>query len=131
MTEPAHHDAPARPDATGSPASAGTATLPMPRRAPKTKQPRLWNVVLLNDDDHTYEYVVEMMQKVFSHPVERAFQVAKAVDAEGRAVCATFHKELAELKMEQLHAFGKDSRIAACKGAMSSLIEPADAGEDE
>lgn len=125
MSEPVHHDAPTGPESTG------TATLPLPRRAPKTRQPRLWNVVLLNDDDHTFEYVIEMMQKVFSHPVERAFQVAKTVDSEGRAVCATYHKELAELKMEQLHAFGKDFRIAACKGAMSSLIEPADAGEDE
>ncbi|MBN8644185.1 MAG: ATP-dependent Clp protease adaptor ClpS [Planctomycetes bacterium] len=111
--------------------SGATATLTLPKRQPRTRQPRLWNVVLLNDDDHSYEYVIEMMQKVFGHPAERAFQIAKTVDKDGRAVCATFHKELAELKAELVHGFGKYRRIASCAGAMSAVIEPADAGDDD
>ncbi len=127
MSDPAHH-APTPEQTTGGPAAA---TLPLPRREPKIKQPRLWNVVLLDDEDHSYDYVIEAMQKVFSHPLERAFQIAQRVDAEGRAVCGTFHKELAELKLEQLHAQGRDFRIASCKGAMSAILEPADTGDDE
>ncbi len=107
------------------------ATLPVPKRRPEVRRPRLWNVVLLNDEDHSYEYVIEMMQRVFSAPVERAFQIAKAVDTEGRAICGTFHKELAELKLDQMHACGRDPRIASCKGPMSAHLEPADAGSDE
>jgi ATP-dependent Clp protease adaptor protein ClpS len=129
MSETAHPDSPERPEQTDSGPAA--ATLPAPRKAPKVKQPRLWNVVILDDEDHSYEYVIEAMQKVFSHAKEKAFKIAETVDKEGRAVCGTFHKELAELKLEQLHAQGKDHRIASCKGAMSSLIEPADAGTDE
>ena len=110
-------------------------TLPVPARsaAPEreVKQPRLWNVVLLNDDDHTYEYVIEMTMKLFGHPKPRAFEIAKTVDSQGRAVCATFHRELAELKLEQVHGFGADRLIAGCKGSMSAILEPADSGDDE
>lgn len=120
---------PTVPDGPESPA----ATLPRPATRPerKTRRPRLWHVVLLNDDDHTYEYVIEMMQKVFAHPVERAFQIARTVDSEDRAVCGTFHRELAELKLEQLHGFGRDARIASCQGSMSAQLEPADSGDGD
>lgn len=107
------------------------ATLPRPVRRPALKQPRLWNVVLLNDEEHTYDYVIEMVQRVFGAPIERAFKIAQTVDTEGRAVCGTFHKELAELKLDQITACGRDARIASCNGPMSALIEPADSGEDE
>ncbi len=94
----------------------------------RTKQPWLWNVVLLNDEAHTYEYVIKMCRQVFSHPAERAFKIAKSVDGEGRAVLMTTHKEHAELKCEQVHGFGRDEKIAGCAGAMSAIIEPAEFG---
>ena len=95
-----------------------------------TKQLPPWNVVLLNDDDHTYEYVIAMLSSVFAHPVELAFKIAKTVDTQGRAVCLTTHKELAELKRDQILGFGADRLIDGCAGAMSAIIEPAEFGED-
>src|SRR5437762_6820845 len=68
-----------------------------PKRKPPRKLPP-FNVVLLNDDDHTYEYVVEMLKKVFGHPEERGYKMAEEVDASGRVIVMTTHKELAELK---------------------------------
>ena len=98
----------------------------------KTKRPVPWNVVLLDDDAHSYDYVIQMMQELFAHPLERAFQLAQKVDSEGRVVCKTTHKELAELKREQIHSFGRDALIAGCKGAMSAIIEPAEFdGQDD
>ena len=98
-----------------------------PRTAdkPRTKQPWLWNVVLLDDQDHTYEYVIRMMQELFAHPREKAFTIAETVDKDGRAICLTTHKEHAELKREQVLAFGRDPLMAACKGSMSVVLEPA------
>lgn len=58
-------------------------------------------------------------------------QVAKTVDTEGRAILMTTHKELAELKRDQIHAFGRDPRIMSCAGSMSAEIEPAIAGGDD
>lgn len=97
----------------------------------RIEQPRLWNVVLLDDQDHSFEYVIEMMQRLFGVQTERAFLIAKKVDGDGRAVCMTTHRELAELKVEQIHTFGKDIRIASCAGSMSALIEPAEFGGDD
>jgi ATP-dependent Clp protease adaptor protein ClpS len=98
---------------------------------PQTKQPWLWNVVLLNDDAHTYDFVIRMMQELFSASPERGQVVAKKVDSQGRAVCLTTHKEHAELKQEQIHSFGRDHLIAGCAGSMTSIIEPAEFGDGD
>lgn len=87
------------------------------------KQPR-YNVILWDDSDHSYDYVVLMMKQVFRHPIETGFQIAKEVDHSGRAICLTTTMEHAELKRDQIHAFGKDDLIARCKGSMSASIEP-------
>ncbi|MBC8106844.1 MAG: ATP-dependent Clp protease adaptor ClpS [Anaerolineae bacterium] len=85
-----------------------------------------YNVILLDDDDHTYDYVVMMLRRVFGHPEPRGFQLARQVDSQGRAIVMTTHRELAELKRDQVLAFGADPRIASCVGSMSAVIEPAE-----
>jgi ATP-dependent Clp protease adaptor protein ClpS len=86
------------------------------------RQPR-YHVVLWNDDDHTYEYVIAMLKQLFGHPPERGFQLAKEVDRKGKAIVLTTTKEHAELKRDQIHAFGADARLGRSKGAMSASIE--------
>ncbi len=87
------------------------------------RQPR-YHVILWNDDDHSYDYVVKMMKELFGHPQEAGFKIAKTVDSEGRAICLTTTMEHAELKRDQIHAFGKDSQIERCLGSMKASIEP-------
>lgn len=106
-------------------------TKPKVEPKPDTDEPTPWNVVLLDDQDHSYAYVIRMMQELFGHSLEKAYRIAKTVDADGRAVCLTTHKEHAELKLEQIRAFGPDPFVMSCKGAMSALIEPAFGGEDD
>jgi ATP-dependent Clp protease adaptor protein ClpS len=91
----------------------------------KLKRQPPYNVILLNDDDHSYEYVIIMLQQLFGHPPERGYQMAKEVDTSGRVIVMTTTMELAELKRDQIHAFGPDPLIARCKGSMSAEIEPA------
>ena len=94
------------------------------------RQPR-YNVILWNDDDHTYDYVIRMMQELFGHDKNRADQIAYTVDRQGRAVCGTTHKEHAELKREQIIAFGRDPLVPQSKGAMRAVIEPAECESDK
>ncbi len=98
-----------------------------PTRKPRRKRKGLppYNVVLLNDNDHTYDYVVEMLRSLFGHNDQQAYKMAKEVDETGRVIVFTTHRELAELKRDQIHAWGADQRIASCKGSMSSIVEPA------
>lgn len=107
-----------------------TQTLPTPQSATETitRQMPPWNVVLLDDDHHTFDFVIRMLQEVFGHNRQRAELMAKTVDRDGRVVCLTTHKELAELKQEQMHSFGRDAHIPECAGAMWAIIEPAEFG---
>jgi ATP-dependent Clp protease adaptor protein ClpS len=110
--------------------AAGTALKVRPRQKRKTKPERKelppFNVVLLNDNDHTFDYVIEMLGKVCQHSVERATAMAKEVDESGRAIVLTTHKERAELKRDQILSYGPDVRIAACTRSMDAVIEPAE-----
>jgi len=99
-----------------------TVTEPVAEKKPR-RQPR-YNVVLVDDDDHTYDYVIEMLQKVFGLQRERGWQLAKEVDSSKRVILLTTTLEHAELKQEQVHAFGPDARIPACKGSMTVVLEP-------
>ena len=92
-----------------------------PAQRPR-RQPR-FNVILWNDEEHSYQYVVAMMQELFGYPSERGFQIAKTVDTAGRAIVLTTTKEHAELKRDQIHAYGKDGAMASSKGSMWSTIE--------
>jgi ATP-dependent Clp protease adaptor protein ClpS len=92
------------------------------KRKPKP-QPR-YNVILWDDDDHSYAYVTAMMMEVFHFPAEKGFQIAKEVDTRGRCIVLTTTKEHAELKRDQIHAYGKDDLIQGCKGSMTATIEP-------
>jgi len=100
-----------------------TRSTPGIERRPKQQPP--YHVILLDDDDHTYDYVIEMLRKLFGCAPERAFQLAYEVDHSDRVILDTTTLERAELKRDQIHAFGRDWRIPRCQGSMSAVIEPA------
>ena len=85
----------------------------------------LYRVVLLDDDDHTYDYVIEMLQKIFIFTGEQALRHAQEVDARGRTVLITCELPEAEFGRDQIHAYGPDWRLARSKGPMSAVVEPA------
>jgi len=91
-----------------------------------TRRQPPYHVVLLNDDDHSYAYVILMLKELFGHPVEKGFLLAEEVDKTGRAVVLTTTREHAELKQDQIHAYGPDPTIERCKGSMTAVIEPAE-----
>jgi ATP-dependent Clp protease adaptor protein ClpS len=92
------------------------------RKTRPKRQPR-YNVVLWNDEDHSYEYVIAMLMQVFGYPPEKGYEMAKEVDTRGRVIVLTTTLEHAELKRDQIHAYGKDDSIQSCKGSMSATIE--------
>jgi ATP-dependent Clp protease adaptor protein ClpS len=103
----------------------GTTKRTKEEREEKTKRQPPYNVILLNDDDHSYEYVINMLRKLFGYPIEKGYQMAVEVDTKGRVIVMTTSMELAELKRDQIHAYGPDPLIPRCAGSMSATIEPA------
>ena len=93
---------------------------PQTKRKTKSKkkhkrQPRN-HVLVWNDDDHTFDYVIRMMKNLFGHPRERGMVIAQEVHEKGKAVCLTTTMEHAELKRDQIHAFGADAQATNRKG---------------
>lgn len=88
----------------------------------------LFNVILLDDDEHTYDYVIEMLQKLFLFSHARAFRHAVEVDTTGRTLIITCELPQAEFARDQIHAYGADWRMPNSKGSMSAVIEPASEG---
>src|SRR5881398_31262 len=103
-----------------------TITLPEEQTEVRVKKQPPYHVVLLNDDDHSFEYVIGMLQQLFGHPPEKGFKMAYEVHTKGRVIVDTTSKERAELKRDQIHAFGPDKGIPRCKGSMSADIDPAE-----
>jgi ATP-dependent Clp protease adaptor protein ClpS len=104
-----------------------TITAPKPHTEQRTKRQPPYHVVLLDDDDHTYEYVIRMLQELFGHSFETAYLMAVEVDTTGRVIVLTTTKEHAELKRDQIHAYGPDPLSSRnCAGSMSAIIEPAE-----
>lgn len=95
-----------------------------PVRKEKLKKQPTYHVILFDDDDHTYEYVIGMFRKLFGYPTEKAYQLACEVDNTGRVIADTTTLERAELKRDQIQAFGRDWRLNRCQGSMSAVIEP-------
>jgi ATP-dependent Clp protease adaptor protein ClpS len=83
----------------------------------------LYRVVLLDDDEHTYDYVIEMLQKLFCMSATDAYQHAVEVDSTGRTPVITCELPAAEYARDQIHAYGADWRMEKSKGSMSAVIE--------
>lgn len=98
-----------------------------PEEATDTRLAPRWQVVLLDDQDHTYEYVIEMLGAVFGYGRDRAFQMACEVDASGRVPVYSGSLEQAEFKRDKIHAYGADPRIPRCAGSMTAILEKLDA----
>jgi ATP-dependent Clp protease adaptor protein ClpS len=89
---------------------------------------QMYNVVLLDDDEHTYEYVIEMLQKLFLMSKTDAFRCAVEVDSSGRTVVITCGLAEAEFGRDQIHGYGPDHRLERSKGSMRAVVEPAGPG---
>ncbi len=85
----------------------------------------LYNVVLLDDDEHTYDYVIEMLMKLFLFSQSEAFAHAVEVDTTGRTIVITCELPQAEFARDEIHAYGADWRMPQSKGSMSAVVEPA------
>ena len=104
-----------------------TQTAPRAKSKPETNTKRLppYNVIVLNDEEHTFDYVIELLSKLFGHPLEAAIQLTWRIHLTGRAVVYTTHKEKAELKRDQVLAYGPDPRMSISQGSLGCYIEPA------
>jgi ATP-dependent Clp protease adaptor protein ClpS len=80
------------------------------RTRPRTKKPSNYKVLMLNDDYTPMEFVVLVLQKLFSMSIEDATRVMLQVHQQGIAVCGVFTYEVAETKVTQVIDFTRENQ---------------------
>jgi len=105
----------------------GITTAPDVATSVETRTRRIppYNVILLNDDHHSMEFVVEVLCKALGVNVERAYEFMMTAHTSGRAVVWTGSKEGAELKAEQITTFHETRDNGVNLGPLGCDIEPA------
>ena len=84
-----------------------------------------YHLILLDDDDHSYAYVIEMLGSVFGYGQEKSYVLAAMVDSEGQVILETAGHEQVSAHQSAVHSYGADPRIPHCKGSMSAVVEEA------
>jgi ATP-dependent Clp protease adaptor protein ClpS len=95
------------------------------KRGQKTKQIPPYNVILENDDHHSFEFVVEVLRKALGLNEQRAIQYTTEAHTKGRAIVWTGTREVAELKVEQIQSFHEIRADGRKLGPLGVTIEPA------
>lgn len=91
-----------------------------------TKTDNDYHVILLDDDAHTYDYVIEMLMDTCSQSLEEAYSSACEVDKAGFVIVFTSSRQKAMDIRDHIHAYGADWRIPGSAGGMSAIVEPAE-----
>jgi ATP-dependent Clp protease adaptor protein ClpS len=86
-------------------------TIVKPKTAtkPKTQRPKLWKVILLNDDYTPREFVVQVLKAVFRMNAERAYMVMMTAHRRGACVIAVYTKDVADTKAKEATELGKEN----------------------
>ncbi len=84
-----------------------TIAKPRTQTKPKTQRPKLWKVILLNDDYTPREFVVLVLMAVFHMSESQAYRVMITAHQKGACVIAVFTKDVADTKAKEATEFGK------------------------
>ena len=102
-----------------------TTTSPETQDVTEHRLEKLYHVIILNDDEHTFEYVIEMLHSVFGLSETTAMAHAIEADTTGSSIVATLRLEEAERKKDQIHAYGPDWRLPHSRNSVAAIVEPA------
>lgn len=75
----------------------------------EAREPRRFKVLLHNDDYTTMDFVVHVLRKVFQKPEQEAMRIMLAVHQQGLGMCGVYTAEVAETKVDTVHAMAKDA----------------------
>ena len=77
----------------------------------RLQEPRLYRVVLLNDDYTTQDFVVRVIVAVFHRTASEATRIMLDVHRKGRGVVGTYPRDIAVTKVSQVHAMARQSEF--------------------
>jgi len=86
----------------------GESTLTESRSDQKVEQPRLWRVLLHNDDYTTQDFVVWILESIFNKPPAEAFTIMLSVHRSGLGLAGVYTHDVAETKLKAARQAAED-----------------------
>src|SRR5438094_9063067 len=86
----------------------------------KDQLEKLYHVIILNDDEHTFDYVIEMLQAVFGFSYATAVAHTTEADTTGSSIVCICGLTEAEKKRDAIHAHGPDWRMPNSRGSVTA-----------
>ena len=80
------------------------------KKKSKVKPPKLFKVILLNDDFTPMEFVIDVLRKVFSMNNDKATLIMLAVHNKGKGVCGIYPRDIASTKVSQVISLARESQ---------------------
>jgi ATP-dependent Clp protease adaptor protein ClpS len=77
----------------------------------ETKEPRLYKVLLHNDDYTTMEFVISILETVFHKSTHDATKIMLNVHNEGVGVAGVYTREICETKISVVHQLAKKNEF--------------------
>jgi len=104
---------------------AASSTKPLEKEETKTRFLPPYNVILENDDHHSFEFVMSVLQKALGYNEQKCYQLTLLAHESGQAIVWTGSREVAELKLEQMLSFHETKANGQKLGPLGVRIEPA------
>lgn len=76
----------------------------------RTQPPRMYKVLLHNDDYTPMEFVVEVLEMFFRMNREQATHVMLTVHTQGKGVCGIYTRDIAETKAAQVNQYARENQ---------------------
>lgn len=77
----------------------------------KINEPRLYKVLLLNDDYSSMDFVIGVLMRIFHHSYEKAMEIMISVHEKGKGLCGIYTYEVAETKVAQVREMAKEAKF--------------------
>ncbi len=103
-----------------------TVAIPEIDELSEERKEKLYHVIILNDDGYSFDYVIEMLQKVLGISYAAAMAHTVEADTTGSSIVRTCGLSEAEQKRDVIHSYGPDWRMPNSRGSVTALVEPAE-----
>ena len=77
---------------------------------PKIKKPKMYKVLILNDDYTPMDFVVHILQAFFNLTHDKAQNIMLNVHTKGKGVCGVYTRDVAETKVDQVNDYSRQNQ---------------------
>ena len=91
--------------------NSGPGTIELPGSDLQVRHEGLYEIILFNDDVHSFEHVIGSLVQVFHHSLQLAAKITVEAHRTGRAIAEVESRKEAQLHKDQLQSLGLTAEV--------------------